>query len=79
MITIFLAMAQCGEGIWNSYVEHMGFPFWRTSQRWLHDALEKVGLPEELMNGSPENLDRIFKKYLGDNYRQEKKMICSGR
>ena len=75
MIPIFLAMAQCGEGIWNLFVEHMGFPCWRTIQRWRHDALENLGLSEELMNGSPENLDRIFKKYFGDNYRQEKRRV----
>lgn len=75
MIPIFLAMAQCGEGIWNLFVEYMGFPCWRAIQRWRHDALEKLGLSEELMNGSPENLDQIFKKYFGDNYRQEKRRV----
>lgn len=33
-IPMYIEMAQCGEAMWSTFVHHMGFPSWRTIQRW---------------------------------------------
>ena len=67
-IPIYLLMARCGEGIWNLFVEHMGFPCWRTIQRWRNSVFDEYGISRELLDGKIPNLERIFQMYLGDHY-----------
>ena len=59
-IPIYLLMARCGEGIWNLFVEHMGFPCWRTIQRWRNSVFDEYGISRELLDGKIPNLERIF-------------------
>ena len=74
-IPIFLAMAQCGEGIWSLFQEHLGFPCWRTIQRWRHEAFETLELTTEILDGSVGNVDRVFRRYFGENYRGERRRV----
>ena len=67
-IPIYLLMARCGEGIWNLFVEHLGFPCWRTIQRWRNSVFDEYGISRELLDGKIPNLERIFQMYLGDHY-----------
>lgn len=67
-IPILLEMAQCGEGLWSLFVEHLGFPCWRTVQRWRSGLFSANGLSSDVLDGSPDNLRRLFLHYFGENY-----------
>lgn len=67
-IPIMLEMAQCGEGLWSLFVEHLGFPCWRTVQRWRSGIFSSKGLSRDALDGSTDNLRGLFLHYFGDNY-----------
>ena len=68
-IPVLLEMAQCGEGLWSLFVEHLGFPCWRTIQRWRSGFFSSKGLSRDVLDGSPEHLAELFHQYFGENYR----------
>lgn len=74
-IPIYIEMAQCGEGMWSTFVNHMGFPSWRTIQRWRSCMFGVHGFSRELLDGSLEHLDKLFKGFFGDNYAQESQRV----
>ena len=67
-IPIMLQMAQCGEGLWALFKEHLGFPSWRQIQRWRASCLERIGISKENLNGEISNLRHVFQVFLGENY-----------
>ena len=66
-IPIYIEMAQCGEGIWSTFVHHMGFPSWRTIQRWRKSMRDVHGFSRDLLDGSPEHLDKLFNGFFGES------------
>lgn len=74
-VSIFLEMAQCGEGIWSLFVKHLGFPTWRTVQSWRGRFLGEMQLSLESLNGGQENVSRILKQFLGNDYQALKKRV----
>ena len=74
-IPVYIEMAQCGEGLWSTFVQHMGFPSWRTIQRWRKSMLDVHGISGELLDGSPEHLDKLFKGFFGENYQQQRQRV----
>lgn len=68
-VPVYLQMAQCGESIWNLFVEHMGFPCWRTIQRWRSSFLERFELSRETLDGEIEHLNKLFSVYFGADYK----------
>ena len=70
-IPIMLQMAQCGEGLWALFKEHLGFPSWRQIQRWRASCLERIGISKDNLNGEIPNLRHVFQVFLGENYRQQ--------
>ena len=75
-IPLYLLMARCGEGLWNLFVEHLGFPCWRTIQRWRSGAFEEYGISRELLNGEIPNLERLFRMYFGDCYEAKRVILA---
>ena len=61
-------MARDGEGIWNLFVEHLGFSCWRTIQRSRNSVFDEYGISRELLDGQIPNLQRIFEMYFGYHY-----------
>ena len=70
-VPIFLQMAQCGEGLWALFKEHLGFPSWRQIQRWRASCLERIGISKDNLNGEIPNLRHVFQVFLGENYGQQ--------
>lgn len=69
---IFLIFSQMGESLWTEFVRYMGFPSWRTIQRWRNEELIKSGINQCLFNGQTENIVKIFKIFFGDNFNDSK-------
>ena len=67
-VPIFLQMAQCGEGIWSLFVDHLGFPTWRTVQNWRRNLLNEMQLSREVLDGQPENVKRVLTQFFGEGY-----------
>ena len=74
-ISIFLEMAQCGEGIWSLFVKHLGFPTWRTVQEWRKRVLGQMSLSTDALNGEPANVARILSQFLGQGYEALRKRV----
>ena len=74
-IPTYLEIAQCGEGIWATLVEHMGFPSWRTIQRWRKTMLADQGISRDLLDGSLIHLDKLFRGFFGDDYQEGKHRV----
>ena len=67
-VPIFLQMAQCGEGIWSLFVNHLGFPTWRTVQNWRRNLLNEMDLSREVLDGEAVNVKRVLTQFFGEGY-----------
>ena len=67
-VPILLEMSQCGEGLWSLFVEHLGFPCWRTIQRWRSNFLLSKGISRDVLDGSLDSLRKLFSQYFGAGY-----------
>lgn len=68
-IPTYLQMAQVGENAWNLLVDYLGFPSWRTVQRWRASFLEHYQLSRDILDGEVVNLDYLFSTYFGNDYK----------
>ena len=57
---IYLIFSQIGESMWSEFVKYMGFPSWRTTQRWRKEELITNGIDQNLFNGQIDNVINLF-------------------
>ena len=68
-------MSMAGKTMWDEFHEKLGFPSYKTVRRWKKEEFQRIGFDKNLFDGSIENIQRLFKMFVCDNFQTKRTKI----